>query len=178
MQSHSISSHGIDLGFLVYFSHRIRKVKTVLIKVLFNGFLSPPSKSIAVGQWWNPVKMSSPKQLEIHGCLLSTVATDGLVLKRQAISSHIADKIYIILDQLYSKNIPFILNNIRKWNYILRKKDPVVHGLITESVSKWTLQSACPLWSEVVWQVRGDQTSFWSFILWFYYWTIWIIIIS
>ena len=31
------------------------------------------------------------KQLEIHGCVLSTVATDALVLKYQAISVHSAD---------------------------------------------------------------------------------------
>ena len=31
------------------------------------------------------------KQLETHGCVLSTVATDALVLKHQAISAHIAD---------------------------------------------------------------------------------------
>ena len=30
-------------------------------------------------------------QLEIHECILSTVATDALVLKRQAISIHSAD---------------------------------------------------------------------------------------
>ena len=39
------------------------------------------------------------KQLEMHGCALSTVATDGLVLKNQAISStHSADQIFILLD--------------------------------------------------------------------------------
>ena len=39
------------------------------------------------------------KQLEIHGCVISSVATDGLVLKHQAISSHTIDKIVIVLDQ-------------------------------------------------------------------------------
>ena len=31
------------------------------------------------------------KQLETHGCVLSTVATDALVLKHQAISTHSAN---------------------------------------------------------------------------------------
>ena len=31
------------------------------------------------------------KQLEMHGCMLSTVATDALVLKHQVISIHSAD---------------------------------------------------------------------------------------
>ena len=31
------------------------------------------------------------KQLETYGCLLSTVATDALVLKHQGISIHSAD---------------------------------------------------------------------------------------
>ena len=33
----------------------------------------------------------TPKQLETHGCILSTVATDAQVLKHQAISTHNAD---------------------------------------------------------------------------------------
>ena len=43
------------------------------------------------------------KQLEMHGCVLSTVATDALVLKHQAISIHIADEILILLDQFHAK---------------------------------------------------------------------------
>ena len=31
------------------------------------------------------------KELETHGCALSTVVTDALVLKRQATSTHSAD---------------------------------------------------------------------------------------
>ena len=31
------------------------------------------------------------KQLKMHGCIISTVATDALVLKHQAISIHSAD---------------------------------------------------------------------------------------
>ena len=35
------------------------------------------------------------KQLETHGCELSTAATDALVLKHQAISIHSAEWIFI-----------------------------------------------------------------------------------
>ena len=38
------------------------------------------------------------KQLEMHESAFSTVATDALVLKHQAISNHTADKILIVLD--------------------------------------------------------------------------------
>ena len=41
----------------------------------------------------------SHKQLEMHGCKFSTVATDALVLKHQAISIHSADQISIAVDQ-------------------------------------------------------------------------------
>ena len=43
------------------------------------------------------------KQQETHGCILSTVATDALVLKHQAISIHNADWIAIVLDQFHTK---------------------------------------------------------------------------
>ena len=33
----------------------------------------------------------TPKHRETHGCIVSTVATDALVLKHQAISIHNAD---------------------------------------------------------------------------------------
>ena len=33
----------------------------------------------------------TPKHRETHGCVISTVATDALVLKHQAISIHNAD---------------------------------------------------------------------------------------
>ena len=41
------------------------------------------------------------KQLEKHGCVLSTVATDALVQRHLAISS--ADWIFIIFDQFIKK---------------------------------------------------------------------------
>ena len=43
------------------------------------------------------------KQLETHGCILSTVATDALVLKHQAISIYNADKIIAVLDQFHTE---------------------------------------------------------------------------
>ena len=36
--------------------------------------------------------------LEINGCVLSTVATDDLVLKHQAISNYIANWIFFVVD--------------------------------------------------------------------------------
>ena len=49
--------------------------------------------------WRNSISMLTHKQLETHGCILSTVATDALVLKHQAISIHSVDQIFITLDQ-------------------------------------------------------------------------------
>ena len=54
------------------------------------------------------------KHRETHGCVVSTVATDALVLKHQAISIHNADKTFIVLDQFHIKNITLMLDNIRK----------------------------------------------------------------
>ena len=38
----------------------------------------------------------TPKQLEYHEWLFSTVATDDLVLNHEAISSHSTDEMYIV----------------------------------------------------------------------------------
>ena len=43
------------------------------------------------------------KQLDTHECVLSTVATDALVLKQQGISIHSADQIAIALDPFQKK---------------------------------------------------------------------------
>ena len=59
-----------------------------------------------------------------HGCVVSTVAADALVLKHQAISIHNADLTFIIFDQFHIKNIAHKVNSIRKWNHILKKKWP------------------------------------------------------
>ena len=53
------------------------------------------------------------KQLEMHEWLLSNVATDALVLKHKAISSHSADTIFIVLDPFHTE-ILHIGNNIRR----------------------------------------------------------------
>ena len=56
----------------------------------------------------------TPKHRETHGCVVSTVATDTLVLKHQAISIHNADQTFIVLDQFHIKNIALMVYNIRK----------------------------------------------------------------
>ena len=70
------------------------------------------------------------EQLETHGSILSTVATDALVLKHQIISIHSAD-----LDQLHWKFLHLhgvtLENKITFW----KKKYPVVIGL---SIEKWS----------------------------------------
>ena len=43
------------------------------------------------------------KQLEVHGLVLSMVATDALLLKRQVINTHSADYIFILLFSTKSK---------------------------------------------------------------------------
>ena len=45
----------------------------------------------------------TPKQLELHWCILSTGATDTLVLKDQIISTHNADKMIIAFVQFHAK---------------------------------------------------------------------------
>ena len=41
--------------------------------------------------WCWPAFELTPKHREMHGCIVSTVATDAMVLKHQAISIHNAD---------------------------------------------------------------------------------------
>ena len=54
--------------------------------------------------WWrSDYEDLSHEQLEVHGCLLSTVATDVLVLKHQAIDIHSAEYIHIVLDQFHTE---------------------------------------------------------------------------
>ena len=64
------------------------------------------------------------KELVTHGCIFSTVATDGLVLPHQAISTHSADSMFIILDQCHTKILhlqwPTQANRIKFWNKISR----------------------------------------------------------
>ena len=41
------------------------------------------------------------KQIEIYGCILSTVATDALVLKHQVGSIHSTDWTFIVFDHFH-----------------------------------------------------------------------------
>ena len=43
------------------------------------------------------------KRMEMYGFVLSTVTTDGLVLKHQFISTHIADFTFIVTFHFYDK---------------------------------------------------------------------------
>ena len=54
------------------------------------------------------------KHRETHGCVVNIVATDTLVLKHQAISSHSVDTIFILLECFHTT----ILHS--EWN-IMRK---------------------------------------------------------
>ena len=62
--------------------------------------------------------MLTHKQLEMLWYILSTVATDALVLKHQAISIYSVEQIFIVLDQLQTVTG----KNVRKWNYTFWKK--------------------------------------------------------
>ena len=49
---------------------------------------------------------STHKYLERHGSVISTVATDALVLKHQAISTHNTDQASIVLNQFHTNALP------------------------------------------------------------------------
>ena len=55
---------------------------------------------VLLSSWQRSALYLSHKQLEMHGAILSTVATDALVLKHQAISIHTVDQISSALDQI------------------------------------------------------------------------------
>ena len=57
------------------------------------------------------------KHRETHACVVSTVVTDALVLKHQAISIHNANQTLIVLDQFHIKNIAHtrLENKITLW---------------------------------------------------------------
>ena len=50
----------------------------------------------------------------MYRCVLSIVATDALVLKHQAISSHSANEISITYGQFQAKILHFMMNSIEK----------------------------------------------------------------
>ena len=74
---------------------------------------------LVCSKWIEPL---TSKQLEMHGCILSTEATYALVLKHQAISIHSTDKTLIVLDQLHFPNITFMVNSIGKYEIAVWKK--------------------------------------------------------
>ena len=56
---------------------------------------------------WRPfclgLNVLTCKQLEMLGCVFNTTATDAMILKHQARSSHSAEEILIALVQFYTK---------------------------------------------------------------------------
>ena len=89
----------------------------------------------------------TPKHWETHGCVVSTVATDALVLKHQAISIHNADQIFIVLDQFHIRILHLwcttLENKItfwKKWLSRLRVKIPVKfvpNALVSDKQCQW-----------------------------------------
>ena len=62
------------------------------------------SALVQVMTWyWTGDKPLTLKHWETYGCVVSTVATDALVLKHQAISIHNVDYTFIVLDQFHIK---------------------------------------------------------------------------
>ena len=68
------------------------------------------------------------KQLETHWCILSTVATDGLVLQHQAINSHGADQIFIVLDQFLTKLLHLQWKALENYIKFWEKKTQLLKG--------------------------------------------------
>ena len=68
------------------------------------------------------------QQLKRHGCISSTVATDALVLKHQAISTHSAGWMFSALDLLHVYMLQLFWTTLRN-GIIFWKKILVVQGL-------------------------------------------------
>ena len=94
-----LSDGSFTLHFLTAVSHAFSHV--VLINFISNMcseiILSklPPHQPVA--------NESTHKQLETHGCILSTVATDVLVPMHQAISIHSADQIFTVMSLIHTE---------------------------------------------------------------------------
>ena len=58
------------------------------------------------------------KHQETHGCAVSTVATDALVLKHQAISIHNADWTFIVLDYFHVKISHLLGTTLQKKTFL------------------------------------------------------------
>ena len=68
--------------------------------------------SADLAQWQNIGNLNmnlTHTQLEMHGVIINTVATDVLVLKHQAMSSHNADRIFIVLDQFHTSLVALMV---------------------------------------------------------------------
>ena len=82
---------------------------------------------------WNiplpPQGRLTHKHLETHGCMINTVANDGLVLKHQAHMIRSADLVFIVLPNILTKSITFAANNKRNQIIFEKKIYPVVWGL-------------------------------------------------
>ena len=78
----------------------------------------------------------------MHGCIVSTVTTDALVFKHQAISIHNADKTFIVLDQFHIK--------------ILHIWWRISENEITFWKMTWSFNSLWP--SDAIWQHRTWST--------------------
>ena len=75
--------------------------------------VSMPCSLILVINTWVQGYQINPWTTGMHVCTLSTVATDTLVLKHQAISIQSTDQIFIALVQFQTKNITILRNNMR-----------------------------------------------------------------
>ena len=66
------------------------------------------------------IRVVTHQQLEMHGCILTTVGTDALVLKHQVISIQSASSKFIVLDKfhvkdnIYSQQHQKIISHLKK----------------------------------------------------------------
>ena len=73
-----------------------------------------------------PLSRLTSERQETHGWVVSTVATDVLVLKHQAISIHNADYTFIVLDQFHMKILHLWCTTLENKTTFWKKNDPVV----------------------------------------------------
>ena len=92
-----------------------------IISILFSGLLFVPVLINVVNKG-----LLTLKRPEIHGYVVSTVATDALVLKHQAISIHNADKTFIVLGKFHIKRSHLCYTTLE--NNIIFKKNQLFKG--------------------------------------------------
>ena len=76
------------------------------------------------------------KQLEMHGWVLTNFATDALVVKHQAISSHSANYIFIVLAQFHIKYYSYS-EQYYKMKLLPEKNNLLVLGLRAKTSWNW-----------------------------------------